>query len=271
MEWRCSYACIICAVSNHSHRLSTYLRWCLAVSSYEVSHKEFCPLTVYQQNSTQNIRLLLDKTSYEMTAPGPYCSISGKPHKDYPDHFMFCPDCSTTLHMPQSPETSLPVREKAETIVIDDSPVQMVKAAKKAVYVPAVGTQSGRTNPPPSDAWQKAQDRIAAAKERNLSILRTQSSKSRAFVKEREYNVTVSIHIIPKWHEDHGFKSRLKEALPYRTSPSLYLRTQTNILKTRLPFSLRAAVRYKVHLISSNRALCQNSSAPTSLQLRNYP
>jgi hypothetical protein len=106
------------------------------------------------------------------------------------------------------------VREKSETIVIEDSP----KPAKSALFVPPASTQSHRTKPPPSDSWQKAQNRVAAAEARQQSIQRTAQGKPRIgpLSKEKEFPVIVSIYIIPVWYEDEGFGIRFRESPPYR-------------------------------------------------------
>jgi len=150
-----------------------------------------------------------------MTTLYAYCPNTGKSHKEHPDEYLFCPDCAMALHASTASERSLPVREKQEPIVIDDSPGP--KAANQAVYIPAAATQLNRTNPPPADAWQKAQTRTAAAEERRRSILRTQQAKPRTFSKDKgkELNLVIKAYLIPAWNERYGFGST--SSSPYGT------------------------------------------------------
>ena len=147
-----------------------------------------------------------------MSSSDPFCPKTGKLHSEHPSTFAFCPACRAPL---LGQTTSVPVREKPELIVIEDSPQQ----AKSAVFVPATSSQSHRTKPPPSDAWLKAQSRVAAAEARQQSIQRTTQGKQRVGVlaKEKEFPVIVSIYIIPTWYEDEGFGIRFRESPPYRT------------------------------------------------------
>ena len=135
-----------------------------------------------------------------MSSLNPYCPKTGKPHSEYPSTFSFCPECRSSLH---GQTTSVPVREKPEMIVIDDSP----QTAKSALFLPSAPTQSHRTKPPPSNSWLKAQNRVAAAEAREQSIQRTTQGKPRIGMlsKEKEFPVIVSIYIIPTWYEDEGF------------------------------------------------------------------
>ena len=157
-----------------------------------------------------------------MSSSNPYCPKTGRLHSEYPSTFSFCPECRTSLQ-----GLTVPVREKAELIVIEDSP----QPAKSGLFLPSALTQSHRTKPPPSDSWLKAQSRVAAAEARQQSIQRTTQAKSRVGVlsKEKEFPVIVSIYIIPTWYEDEGFGIRFKESPPYRTLLLLFLFKFTNI------------------------------------------
>ncbi len=84
-----------------------------------------------------------------MSSLDPFCPKTGKLYSEHPSTFAFCPACRTSL---QGQIISIPVREKPELIVIEDSPQQ----AKSALFLPATSSQSHRTKPPPSDAWLKA-------------------------------------------------------------------------------------------------------------------
>jgi hypothetical protein len=164
-------------------------------------------------------------TSYRMSSQNPFCPKTGRGHSEYPSTYSFCPECRISL---QGQITSVPVREKPELIVIEDSPQQ---PAKPALFLPSASTQSHRTKPPPSDAWLKAQSRIAAAEARQQSIQRTTQGKPRVGVlsKEKEFPVIVSIYIIPTWYEDEGFGIRFRESPPYRTLLLLFWFKFTNI------------------------------------------